>query len=511
MSTTERISADRRGILWLLLIAFVFVGTFVFCFTLPYSYAQHGSQPQRTMVLISKTSAESFIVYVVSFALMFLLYALGVRIANRLAGNWQNVLLLLLGGAIFVAVLLPMYPYDSADVYDYIIRGRMTAFYGANPLAATPQQVAKDDPFFPFAAWTAATGAYGPAWEWIAAGAARVAGDDAFANVLIFKLIAVAGYLATGLLVALTLRRIAPDRVSLGAYLWLWNPFVILMVGEGAHNDALMSAFLLLGVFFLLRRWYIAGTLAALIGALIKFVPLALVALIAVVALRELRPRLKLRYVIVGGLSSLILIGVISAPFWTGDVDAILNLNRRSRLFTGSTATVVRKLLVPLLDNKPMGAGGSETPITNLLISRTAFGLLALFVAWQLLQTYRDRSGDPMRPVRSLALILMFYLLVSSFWFMSWYVLWVVPLAALFVDSPLRRLILIFSYLVTCEMVMYQYVGLRPGNWMPDPWRDLIPVLSYMGVIYVWLVVEWWWQRSRLLKSQRLQVVEQQG
>ena len=88
---------------------------------------------------------------------------------------------------------------------------------------------------------------------------------------------------------------------------------------------------------------------------------------------------------------------------------------------------------------------------------------------------------------------------VPGFWFMSWYVLWVVPLAALLDYSPLRRFVVLFSYLVTWEMVLYQYITLRPGAWAPLPWRDLLPVAGYMGTAWLWLVCYWlrnWWQHG---------------
>jgi DNA-binding XRE family transcriptional regulator len=296
----------------------------------------------------------------------------------------------------------------------------------------------------------------------------------------------------------LTLQRIAPRRAILGAYLWLWNPYIIFMAGMGAHNDAAMVALLLLALFCFSRRWLIAATVAALAGALVKFIPLALIPIIGLIALRELRGWLLVRYLVGATLASGILFIALNAPFWTGDPASLLSLDRRSQLFSGSFGAVLRQSLAPILDNQPATSPPGATPVANAVVSRSAFGLLALFTAWQLWRVWSDR--DPLRPYRALALIVMFYMLVSSFWFMPWYSVWLVPLIALLDDSPVRRLGLLFSYLVTWEMILYQYVTLRPTGFAPLPWRDLLPVAVYMGVAYLWIAVFWvrtWWHAQQ--------------
>src|SRR5258708_10926313 len=45
----------------------------------------------------------------------------------------------------------------------------------------------------------------------------------------------------------------------------------------------------------------------------------------------------------------------------------------------------------------------------------------------------------------------------------------------------MRRLTLLLSYLVSWQTFLYNYVTLRPGNWAPLPWRDLIPVAVGVG------------------------------
>src|SRR6185436_714011 len=151
---------------------------------------------------------------------------------------------------IFSLALLPMYTVDAADVYDYIIRGRMSSVYGLNPLHDPPNKV-QEDPFFEFTGWKTVPSAYGPAWEALANVVTRLAGDDPYANVIAFKLVSLAGYALTALLIALTLGVLAPRRRLLGVYLFAWNPLVIYISAGNAHHDTLMTACMMLSLYCL--------------------------------------------------------------------------------------------------------------------------------------------------------------------------------------------------------------------------------------------------------------------
>jgi hypothetical protein len=137
--------------------------------------------------------------------------------------------------------------------------------------------------------------------------------------------------------------------------------------------------------------------------------------------------------------------------------------------------------------------------VTNGLLSDITLALFAIFYLAQLETVWRDR--DRLRPARAALLTLMFYLLVACLWFQSWYVVWVLPLAALLDDTFVRRLVLAFSYLVTWQSLLYNFVTLRPSGFAPLPWRDLVPVGAVMGLS--WAYVGWFWLRAWSRKARR--------
>ncbi len=466
---------------------------FYFAFTRRYTLAAYGRLPNQSTATLNNMAPEGALIYALSFLALFGLYWLVMR---RLIHPPTRVQWLLIAGfaVVFNVALLPMYPADAADIYDYIIRGRMSAVYGLNPLHDVPNQV-RNDPFYSLSAWHDVSSAYGPAWEAVASLTSRIVGDDYTANVVGFKLVAVLGYLLTALFIGLTLRELAPRRTILGVFLFAWNPFVVYLTGSGGHNDTLMTACMLFSVYCLARRWYAASTLGALLGALVKFIPIVMIPIIAVVALRELRGAARIRYVLVSAVAGALLLGGFFGPYWTGL--ETLSIERRGSMFTGSAATLLRQLLSPTYDGRLDES--VNTPHTNMLLQRVALALLGAFYLAQLIDVYESR--DRFQPIRAVTAVLLFYLLVSCLWFQSWYVAWLIAFAALLDNNPTRRLVLYFSYTVTWQPILYNYLTLRPDGWAPIPWRDLVPITGVMGPI--WGYVIWTWLADRWRRARR--------
>lgn len=468
---------------------------YYFGFAQRYSLAEYGDRPFQTIASLNNLSVSGAFLYVFGFIALFGLYWLGLR--RGLRAPTQHQWIVVAGFAVvFSLALLPMYPADAADVYDYALRGRMTTLYGLNPMRDLPTEV-RSDPFYSFSSLRQQPSAYGPAWEALAALASRIAGDDRNTNVIVFKFISVVGYGLIGLLVGLTLRRVAPRRTLTGVYLFLWNPLAVYMTAGNGHNDTIMMLFVVLGFYCLARRWYVGATCSMILGGLVKFVPFVLVPIIAVIALRELGGTQRLRYVLRAAAGSLLLVVLLYAPFWFGPQMLVGSFGYRTRMFTGSVATVARMALGPVLDGKVGEA--AQTPVAASVVQYAALALFGLFYASQLVAA--SRSRDWPAQVRVATSVLFFYILVTTTWFQPWYALWPLACAALFDNSPTRRLILYFSYLVTWQPFLYYYITLRAGEWAAQPWRDLLPISVVMGI--AWGYIAWFWLSTWLRSAAR--------
>src|SRR5258708_28597618 len=115
---------------WLALSGTGMAAIFLWAFASRYSLAQYGNTPRATVASVNNLSAEGAFLYIAGFALLFGAYWLGLRLGLCLRLPRRLSWLLLVGFAVsFNVILLAMYPVDAADIYDNIIRGRISAVY----------------------------------------------------------------------------------------------------------------------------------------------------------------------------------------------------------------------------------------------------------------------------------------------------------------------------------------------------------------------------------------------
>jgi alpha-1,6-mannosyltransferase len=449
---------------------------YVLAFVRPYSLLTWWRIPQQTIGKISHGDLMAGGAYVLAFSALFLLYGLAYRLSkgHQSVSVWSTVIA---GAVAFNAAMLLLYPVDAADVFDDIIRGRMTAYYGANPFYQAPIQF-KQDRFYPYAAWDYYPSAYGPGWEGIAAGAARLAGNGVIANVLTFKMVGVLAYAGTLALIGLTLRRWSPQNALYGVTLFGWNPLVIYAVAGNGHNDAVMVLFMVLGFYFLAHRRFTLAALAETAGALVKFVPVLLVPVVLLVALKQLAGwRARARYLLLTVSACALLMVVAYAPFWRGG--DVAGIHRRSQLYTTSPSTLLNLTLKPRL-------GGAQA---DLITSRAALILMGIWGMWQLRAVWRN--DERQAPARAGLSILLFYLLVSCLWFQSWYVIWPLALAALIPDGPTSRGSLLFSLVATWKMPIFTFVLMISPTHLPPPiWREWRLTLDTLSVPWAYFVYQ---------------------
>jgi len=238
---------------WLLaLLDAASLATYGLNFLLPFPLLRYYSVKLGGMGVIAVRDAGVALAVTGATVALFLLYGLAYSLC-RGQDNRRLWVIVMSGGLLFAIVTVFVFPISSLDIYDYIARGRITGIHGGNPYVRPSGDYAFD-PFMGYAAWQWATSPYGPLWETLVGILARLAGNRLLPNLLVFKGLALAGYVASVLLIAAILRRTAPERALAGTLLFAWNPLVILELLSNAHNDALVVA-LLLGAFWILSRY----------------------------------------------------------------------------------------------------------------------------------------------------------------------------------------------------------------------------------------------------------------
>jgi hypothetical protein len=430
------------------------------------------------------------------FGAQGLLYWLGWQAARRARGKaaWLAVAGV---AAACGAALLFLYPFDAADIFDNIMHGRILGVYAANPFWQTGANFS-GDPFYRYMAWKTTPSAYGPLWEVLAGGVARLAGDGVIANVLAFKLLVGIFLAGSGLLVALIMHKVAPQRALAAFYFLVCNPLALYETLGNGHNDAVVIFWILAAVLAMVYRRYTLAVLALVAGTLFKFIPLLLLPAALALGWQELALRReRLRFLLLAGSAGLALAALAYAPFWHGL--ATLNIKGRMHLFSISPPAVVFQALKPRLGSEPAAD----------LVSKTAAGLTLLVALWAGSRTWRaaGRASGWLGFARAGNDLLLFYLLVACLWLQQWYFLWPLGLAALLGSGRRLQVVAFTSLAVLSKQFVIGPALLWPRAVLPQPRLELYLALGVLGL--PWLAILYgmlgvlWQRRSALAGAGR--------
>lgn len=310
----------------------------------------------------------------------------------------------LIGTLLVVFTLAP--PLLSLDVFSYISYARLGVEEGLNPYESVPADIPADEAASRVDDFRLAVSVYGPLFTLATypLGAAGV-------GFALWALKALAGLsvLAIAALTAYLARLRGLPAAPAAAFVAL-NPLVLIHVVGGAHNDGLMVALAMLGMAAALTaRPFSAGV--ALVGSA------AMKAAGAVYAPFALAGSAQRRRLAAGLVAAVLVIGAVTLAAFGGSVAEALGA-------AGDNQATVSRWSVP----------GTLSRVTGIDVDpiRIAFGLLyagavLALLAWVL------RGADWVRAAGWAA----FGLLVATAWMVPWYVIWLLPVAAIARDRPL--------------------------------------------------------------------------
>jgi hypothetical protein len=350
---------------------------------------------------------------VAASALAFVAYV-GVLLVLRRGGPLVPILVLAA-----VLQLLPLLGPTllSRDVYAYWAYGRIGAIHDGNPYDDVPAD-RPDDPATQAmgSSWREQPSLYGPMFTVLSEAVAKATADSARRASFAFRAIASLSILAIVALAAF----LAVDRAFAAAFVGL-NPLVALHFGGGGHNDALMIALVLAALSLHRRRSDTLAGAAWALSALVKWVSLAFLALVALGERRERGARVAgwaFLWVIAFAVGATVLYGTA----WFTAAERLSEQARR----TGSIG----------LSGWLQDVGLGHRPIVVLI------GVLTLAAAaWLGAQAWRGNVRLGLAGV---------LLAVLQGWLNPWYALWGLALAAPEHDRTAQVLAIALSaFLVT--------------------------------------------------------------
>jgi len=358
---------------------------------------------------------------------MYALYILAFTNAGRLRARWTVAAVL----AVHVIFLLSP-PLSYTDVFNYINYGRMGVVHGLNPYTTIAQLEPHNDPSFSLSNWHFLLSPYGPLFTLFSYALVPL---GVVASFWAIKLVLALASLATLALVWRCARLLGRSPAAAVAFVGL-NP-IILVWGLGAdHNDVLMLFFVVLAVYLLLRAGdpsHVAGVADARAPGSSRAAGAALVTAIFIKASAGVILPIFLlvsrrRAFLEGGLGAGVVLGIASVVAFGANLPNVAAQNR-----------LVTALGLPNLLGLALGQGG-ETHAVHTLVS------LLFVIAICVAAICAARRRGAWLTASAVALIA---LIASLSWLAPWYLLWVLPFAALSRSRVLRGVTLALgAYLI---------------------------------------------------------------
>jgi hypothetical protein len=485
------------GVLTLLPVHLLFPGQ-PLAFLTPYS-------PKEIHISVGLAWKETALLLDI-YVSTLLIYLLALRsLPARISRSFLFISTGLLGCIFLLSPVL-----TSSDVFSYIAYARIGVVYHQNPLATWPASI-PNDPVFQYVYWANQPSAYGPVWGIITVVLQKLIGSSSLPGVihmvLALRLLAFVAHLGSTFLIwsigshlqQLT-GRISRQQLMFATLAFAWNPLLLFEACINAHVDATLLFFVLLALWFLVRKpfpalpSYILATIAFACAICIKINLILLAPGLLLYLWHQASTRTEsIRLLGLASLTFLLTIVALYAPFWDhGNVLYLFVLNPASahniNTLAEFAARVVSSLNAPFV-NPTYIIAERITHNTTMAF----YVLLYLVLCWRILLR-PERIRSPLALLRWLALTWLLYCAIGSPWFWPWYLVTFFGLFALIEaanEDTTHSFIASRLPLAVCLLALTMLAGYTFYTWAPTHQR--VPGLvefywMYLRGIWMWLL-----------------------
>ncbi|RFA18023.1 hypothetical protein B7R25_15345 [Subtercola boreus] len=358
---------------------------------------------------------STFVVIGAGLLLVIAWLKLGSSLRQKPADALRRVIVASIVWAVPLAVAVPLY---SRDLFAYVGQGRLMAG-GFNPYLDGISAIQGwfnigVDPM-----WANAKTPYGPIYLWLEQLTVMASGDSPIIAVGLFRLVAIVSVAVMAFYAyrIAVLRSVDPSKVL---WLVLASPVVLFNFVVAGHNDALMLAFLVAGVYYALQKHPIIAVL--LVTASIGVKPIAVIALpiVGIIWAGQNRTmRSTVKYWVITVVVSAAVLGVLGFALNIG-FGWVLTLAT-----PGSVSHWYAPVnILAIAMGGAFGAFGLDGELPANIVKYVAVGAMVVVVAWVMLT---KRNIDP---VMRLALGFTATVILSPV-IHPWYAAWCIILFAI--------------------------------------------------------------------------------
>lgn len=407
--------------LYILLASLLLLAYLFFSFIVPQT---PGRMIRSSVALIQELPLWSFVVslplpipsHTLLVAVLLVIFTLigFVAYGTAIVISWNRqgrpfLFVVVLSALIFFLISTWSLPNSTTDIYHYILHGRLAAVYDSNPYYVLADEF-PEDPLYPYASrkYTSRPGDKLPAWMLMNTLLARLAGDKAIVNILVYRSTLLLFNMANVAFIAAILRKLNPRYLLSGVVLYAWNPIVV-MYGQ-SKIDIVMVFYLLLAVLLLISGRKQLTVFMLGLSVLVKLITLPLV---AIYMLRNLKSG-NWRQLIVGMLLLGGMVLLLYTSFWEGS-----------------------SMLVELIGLLQLG--GSSAPQLTSTLLKVSFLFLVVWLG--LIQ-----DGSTHKLLWGWALVLLYFSIFLTQLGFAWYLITLIAVVSLVPDWRIVSITVVLSF-----------------------------------------------------------------
>ena len=253
------------------------------------------------------TSSEAIVNMVVFGTIIISLFIVYAIILKKHVELFKNKIKLFAYIAIISVIFVIAIPFTTSDIFYYMGTGWIDAKYGKNPYYVSVKEVREeilnDELLDRTGVWEGQTVVYGPLWAYACKVLSKLSFGNATLGLYIYKLAALLVHLgATFLIYKIT-------KKNLFVLMYGLNPFILFEGLTNVHNDLYLIFFILLAMYFLVRKKSILFSVISLaLATVIKYVSILFLPFILIYYFREKKPLKRIAHCILYGV---IFLGII--------------------------------------------------------------------------------------------------------------------------------------------------------------------------------------------------------
>ena len=360
---------------------------------------------------------EQTIIYLIVLTILTILYIVLIKNRKKVFKNTKRMFIFI---AIIAVIFVAVIPFTCSDVFYYLGIGRINSEYGQNPYYTTikdfvdagdnSQYLVQDSVLAQgyINDWADSTVVYGPIWTLICNIVARLSFGNIDIGLLVFKLINVIVHIFNSYLIY----KITNKKIF--ALIYGLNPFVLIEGIACVHNDMFVVLFILLTLYFLLKRKNLIVSLVFLaLATTIKYFPILLLPFIIIYYFRKEKPLKRFVKCIQYGLIFAVFM-LIPYLLYIRDIEVFAGIFTQQEKLAKSIYIIVTEYF------------GSIPNVVNQLKKLLLGAFVIIYVAVCIvLINKKEISFRSQMKKYEYFLVAFLFLLITNF--QPWYILWLFP------------------------------------------------------------------------------------